>query len=82
MQMNFFEADAIIFSLVNAPPPPLIASNLVLTSSAPSTYTSGPPTSFNSASSYPASFNKFELAIELQTKHFISGFSSFKTSIK
>ena len=36
MHKNFFDAPAMIFSLVSAPPPPFISCKLLFTSSAPS----------------------------------------------
>ena len=82
MHTKNFEALAIIFSLVNAPPPPLINCKFALTSSAPSIYIGISLTSFKSNTRIPFASNFFCVEIELATAPDILFFKGFKYSMK
>src|SRR5262245_37155374 len=67
MQTKRRAAAAMIFSRVSAPPPPLMSWRCEVASSAPSTYRSRSPVSFNSRTRMPAACRRLVVAFELET---------------
>ena len=67
MQINRSAIEAIIFSHVNAPPPPLIICPAGLISSAPSTYAGRLSTSFGLRTLNPCFSKRSVVAFELET---------------